>query len=142
MRIVEDGIQMSELYLVAHKANGAATFDVAVRQPCPHCNPAGVVDVGCDECDGTGYWWITSTGGWRVYPWWFQALSELYCNTQEETPLDFAKYMPPESRELYNPLATRETKLTKQSSADGKALLATLGISVQPAVSGTLKRRI
>lgn len=63
---------MSELFLIAHRVRGEATFDIAQRMTCPECD-----DVGCVECDTLGYWWIIGTSGHRAYPWQFTSLHEL-----------------------------------------------------------------
>jgi hypothetical protein len=62
---------MSDLYLIAHKVRGEAAFDVAIQMECPICLEAYEVtgDMGCDECDQLGYWWIIPTSGHRAYPY-------------------------------------------------------------------------
>lgn len=62
---------MSELFLIAHKVRGEATFDIAERMQCPHCSE------GCVECDALGYWWIIGTSGHRAYPYWNHELDDL-----------------------------------------------------------------
>ena len=62
---------MSELFLVAHKVRGEATFDVAERMLCPECqgnSSKGREPYVCFECDDLGYWWIIPTSGHRAYP--------------------------------------------------------------------------
>lgn len=128
------------LYLVAHKAHGLPAFDVAERLACPECKviehwggKTTESSLGCDECDHEGFWWIGATSGWRMYPWWWQELEYLYCNEQNETPLDFIAAMPPSARNLHNPLA-RDREPAKPSG-----LLAALGLvrKAEP-----IKRRI
>jgi hypothetical protein len=74
---------MTDLFLIAHKVRGEATFDVATQMECPHCVNGQVVAINkdeliaCHECDSLGYWWIIPTSGHRAYPWWHQALDGL-----------------------------------------------------------------
>lgn len=140
---------MSDLFLVAHKAHGVASFDVAERLACPECSRqvpdliypevkyTAIKADGCDECDGLGYWWIGATSGWRMYPWWSISLQDI----DDTTMLDFESHdilnspgpMPPHSRNLFNPLS-RSAEPAKPSG-----LLASLGLMkpVEP-----IKRRI
>lgn len=62
------------MYLIAHKVRGEPAFDVAIQMGCPICEPMrqGLDEgpLGCNECDGEGYWWIIPTSGHRAYPYW------------------------------------------------------------------------
>lgn len=74
---------MSDPFLILHKVRGEPAFDVAIKMDCPACHGVGTPDVpddwpyrvvGCDECDGTGEWWIIPTSGHRAHPWWTRQL--------------------------------------------------------------------
>lgn len=76
---------MTELYLIAHRCRGEATFDVAERMPCPKCAgypfggyPEDLDGPGCIECDNEGFWWILSTCGYRAYPFWYDLLNDIF----------------------------------------------------------------
>ena len=81
---------MSELFLVAHKVRGKATFDVAVQMSCPECNGTGwaSLDIGCMECEGGGYWWIIPTSGHRAYPYFDVQLQDQWMAILSEMPED------------------------------------------------------
>ncbi len=69
---------MNELFLIAHKVRGAATFDVAEKMECPLC------EAGCVECDGMRFWWIVGTSGHRAYPWrWWPLANMQYVSLAE-----------------------------------------------------------
>lgn len=59
-------------HLILHKVRGEPAYDVAHQMRCPEC-----IGDGCDECEGTGHWWITTTYGHRAYPVAVTALSWL-----------------------------------------------------------------
>lgn len=63
MRVVSDP------FLIAHVVHGAPAFDIAEKMDCPIClqDPDGTGSLGCDECDGEGFWWIIPTSGHRAY---------------------------------------------------------------------------
>lgn len=64
-------------FLIAHKVRGERAFDIANKIECPICNGSGESEaepdsdqpVGCEDCDGTGDWWIVSTSGHRAFPY-------------------------------------------------------------------------
>lgn len=66
-----------ELFLIAHKVRGEATFDVATRMSCPICEDFEGTNHGCPECDNEGFWWIIPTSGHRAYPYWSKPLDDL-----------------------------------------------------------------
>lgn len=62
-------MQMSDLWLIAHKVRGEPAFDIATRMECPLCAGHGHdLDGYCHECDGERFWWIIPTSGHRAYP--------------------------------------------------------------------------
>lgn len=96
---------MSELFLVAHKCHGEATFDVALRH---------VVD---DE-----EMWITSAGH-RVYPYWHAEIWDLLV-CSKRSPRPFPLELPPVPEgaiECYRPRQAAEGRL-------GQSLLEELGL--------------
>ncbi len=76
-------MQMSELFLIAHKVRGEAAFDVAHRMDCPHC-VTGIDQViwGCFDCEELGYWWIIPTSGHRAFPFHYWPWDELACDSR------------------------------------------------------------
>lgn len=74
---------MTEPYLIAHIVRGQPAFDIAERMDCPICEPIrqglddGSAPIGCDECDGLGFWWILSTCGYRATPYWSTRLIDV-----------------------------------------------------------------
>lgn len=76
---------MLDLFLICHKVRSEPAFDVACQMPCPECREYEYVEgmavdevcVGCNECDGLGYWWIVPTSGHRAYPYFWVALNKL-----------------------------------------------------------------
>lgn len=138
----EAGPKQATLYLIAHRAHGVASFDVAEQLACPECKEVPhILDgdsepyVGCDECDGLGFWWIGATSGWRMYPWWSCELNRM--SFQDDTGIyDVWLRVPPmplTARNLHNPLE-RSSEPAKPSG-----LLAALGLVKK---SEPIKRRI
>lgn len=76
---------MTELYLIAHKVRGEATFDIGQHLECKVCQGIGGHDPRkndyegppCHACEGEGFWWIIPTSGHRAYPFWSAPLKEL-----------------------------------------------------------------
>lgn len=119
------------LFLVAHKVRGSATFDIAEQFQCTECHTNG-----CAECDDLGYWWITSTYGHRVYPFYYSKLSE--------DLMEILSYMPNDCLDHFHLI--NRSRSTKESSSSAKSFLTQLGFDLKhkthPSISGEFKRRI
>lgn len=71
---------MSELYLIAHKVRGEPGLDIALQLE-----------------DGT---WITASGGWAAYPYWWCKVSDLNLSIPE---------MPSDAEEVFGEQVERLT---------------------------------
>lgn len=73
---------MSDPFLILHKVRGEPAFDIAIKMPCPSCQPGvEIADEsmsGCDLCDGLNVLWIIPTSGHRAHPYWYIAVNDLY----------------------------------------------------------------
>lgn len=128
---------MVDLYLIAHRCRGEATFDVAERIRCGICGGVGghnVLDFetgestdyegsDCVECDGVGFWWILSTCGYRAHPWWSCLIEELdFLNGKH--PDEYLGVMPTDSLDCF-PINSPSHKSLPDRSND---LLAKLNL--------------
>lgn len=137
---------MSDLYLIAHLARGEPTFDIAEKQACPLCDPAANADqgphqpLGCDECSGSGHWWILSTPGYRAYPWWTTLLEDctgpMRDNSMRRIHISLCGDPPSDSPDIF---ACNDRPSTTAAPTGAKALLAKLGL-IRP--SAPIKRRL
>lgn len=113
---------MTDLFLLAVKSRGEATFEIGERMRCPEC--AGELDkIVCAECDDTGYWWITSSG-YRAYPFRTWNLDDIYDGSDYDAPkpLSMLDTMPEDAIDLF------PAKQSKSIVSSGKSLLQSLGL--------------
>ena len=114
------------MYLIAHKYCGQPAFDVATRMDCPLCAPlSDGLGIGCDECDGLGYWWILNDGH-RAWPW--ASISIIDLQTYSGGPVHI--HLAPDQQTLASARDTYpEPKAEKREPAiSAQMLLSKLGL--------------
>lgn len=139
---------MTKPYLIAHKVRGEPAFDIAERMRCPICDERGEFfqRPDCNECDGEGFWWILSSGGWRAHPYWHCELNLLI--KEIDVPLS---QIPEDWPDLFSVNDRKHVSLnldeygisrTEKDREAGRNLLATLGMLREKPKLEPLKRRI
>lgn len=127
---------MADLFLLAVKSRGEATFEIGERMRCPNCSGVGGHNVhdfetgvvsdyegsDCAECDGMGYWWMT-THGYRAHPW---GTTPMLCHYDGSVSFAFPPglpgTMPSDAIDLF------PAKQSKSIVSSGKSLLQSLGL--------------
>lgn len=126
---------MTDLFLIAIKSRGEAAFDIAEKLPCPECSrqvpdllaPQVIYTAikmdGCAECDGLGFWWIT-TAGYRAYPFRTWDMDDIYDGSDYDAPkpMSMLDTMPEDAIDLF------PAKKPIPLSSSGKSLLQSLGL--------------
>ncbi len=106
------------MYLIVVKSRGEPSFEIADKFNCPECNE------GCPECNGSGSWWIT-TSGYRAHPYRYWDMDDIYDGSDYDAPkpMHMLDKMPEDAIDLF---PTRQAP--KDNPSSGKSLLAALGL--------------
>lgn len=117
---------MADLYLLAVKSRGEPSFEIGERMVCPECIGGGhpnCLEVDCVECDGEGFWWIT-TSGYRAHPFRTWSLDDIYDGSDYDAPkpMSMLDTMPEDAIDLF------PAKKPIPLSSSGKSLLQSLGL--------------
>lgn len=123
---------MADLYLLAIKSRGEATFEIGEKLHCPECGgypfggyPENLEGPGCAECDNSGFWWITNHG-YRAHPWAYWNLAYAIFNGEKKLHDSQDIHILPDDFDSWPDLFP--AKQSKSIISSGKSLLQSLGL--------------